>query len=251
MEEGKLPGNSWSMNIKTSKDRISGPCGVTVSSELVIYISDTHNDKIKCFDSNGNFICKWGRAGNGNGEFRNPYSLIIGPNVEMRASITSAIQSVPELSSYPWRSFNNLIGSVLVTGMTPSSESNSLGLSVALENCNLNSLRSSERSSGSKSPSGIISICVDYIGTECLYVVDKVFDISDMLLTRQKPKFIRKWGSRGDGDGCNVLGDLIFISDYIEGRIQVFDYSGKFICKWVARHIYVEELGCQIWVVYR
>ena len=37
-----------------------------------VYVADTYNHRIKKFDSNGNFITKWGRKGTGDGQFDRP-----------------------------------------------------------------------------------------------------------------------------------------------------------------------------------
>jgi DNA-binding beta-propeller fold protein YncE len=42
-----------------------------------MYVSDTNNDRIQKFDSNGNFITTWGRYGTGNGQFFNPNGITV------------------------------------------------------------------------------------------------------------------------------------------------------------------------------
>ena len=52
--------------------------GIAVDSEDNVYVADTSNHRIQKFDSNGNFITKWGSEGTGNGEFKKPkVSLLI------------------------------------------------------------------------------------------------------------------------------------------------------------------------------
>jgi len=45
-----------------------------------IYVIDRLNNRIQKFDSEGNFILTFGRHGRGNGEFRNPAGITIGPD---------------------------------------------------------------------------------------------------------------------------------------------------------------------------
>src|SRR3990170_8212976 len=42
-----------------------------------IYITDTHNNRIQKFSSEGKFITKWGTQGSGDGEFINPEGIDI------------------------------------------------------------------------------------------------------------------------------------------------------------------------------
>ena len=37
-----------------------------------IYVTDEINNRVQKFDSRGNFLAKWGREGNGSGEFKAP-----------------------------------------------------------------------------------------------------------------------------------------------------------------------------------
>jgi len=42
-----------------------------------VYVADTGNNRIQKFDSNGNFITKWGSEGDGDGQFNHPFGLAI------------------------------------------------------------------------------------------------------------------------------------------------------------------------------
>ena len=42
-----------------------------------IYVADRDNHRIQMFDSNGNFITKWGSWGSGNGQFKHPEDIAI------------------------------------------------------------------------------------------------------------------------------------------------------------------------------
>jgi len=51
------------------------PWGVDVDSQGQIYVSDTWNGRIQVFDSEGNFLRKWGRYGSTNGELGDATAL--------------------------------------------------------------------------------------------------------------------------------------------------------------------------------
>ena len=38
---------------------------------------DFGNDRVQKFDSNGNFITKWGSTGNGDGQFQSPIGITV------------------------------------------------------------------------------------------------------------------------------------------------------------------------------
>ena len=63
------------------------PRGVTVDQAGDLYVADKQNNRIQKFDPHGRFIARWGAGGgngtpgNGNGEFRIPYSVAAGGTV--------------------------------------------------------------------------------------------------------------------------------------------------------------------------
>ncbi len=67
----------------TGDGQFHGPMGIAVDSSGYVYISDantdfyTHNDSMQKFDSNGNFIAKWGSYGSGNGQFNSPQGVAV------------------------------------------------------------------------------------------------------------------------------------------------------------------------------
>ena len=50
-----------------------------MDSEGYVYVSDSYNHRIQKFTSDGNFITKWGKEGDGEGEFDIPRGIAVGP----------------------------------------------------------------------------------------------------------------------------------------------------------------------------
>ena len=42
-----------------------------------MYVADSYNHRIQKFDSDGNFITKWGSKGTGDGEFNTPHGISV------------------------------------------------------------------------------------------------------------------------------------------------------------------------------
>ena len=55
--------------------RFNGPRGITTDSSGNVYVADVGNDRIQKFDSDGNFITKWGSEGTGDGQFDAPRGI--------------------------------------------------------------------------------------------------------------------------------------------------------------------------------
>jgi DNA-binding beta-propeller fold protein YncE len=56
----------------TGDGQFNSPRGIGIDAAGNVYVSDTNNDRVQKFDSNGNFITKWGTAGTGNGQLNEP-----------------------------------------------------------------------------------------------------------------------------------------------------------------------------------
>ncbi len=54
-----------------------GPQALAVDSTGAVYVADALNNRIQKFDSNGNFVRKWGSSGSGNGLFNFPSRLCV------------------------------------------------------------------------------------------------------------------------------------------------------------------------------
>ena len=148
------------------------PHSVALDMNGNIYISDSANDRIQCFNSEGKFIHKWGREGKSDGEFISPTGLAISVDNGINQLIAKEMCNVHELSSFPSLSLNSL------------------------ESKNNTCIRP-----------GLLSICLSYIGVEYIYVADsennriQVFELNSSCAPSGPHGFICKWGEFGYDDG--------------------------------------------------
>lgn len=75
----------WGKNIGdgsagSGNGEFNNPWGITVDSNNYVYVADSGNNRVQKFDSEGNFITKWGVSGTGDGEFYFPSGVAVGPN---------------------------------------------------------------------------------------------------------------------------------------------------------------------------
>ena len=60
------------------ESRFGGPFShLSIDTSRNVYMADSGNDRIQKFDSNGNFITKWGSKGSGDGEFLGPQNVVV------------------------------------------------------------------------------------------------------------------------------------------------------------------------------
>jgi len=59
-----------------------------------VYVADSGNNRVQKFDSNGNFISKFGTYGTGDGQFINPVDIAVdsSDNVYVDDSLNSKVQ---------------------------------------------------------------------------------------------------------------------------------------------------------------
>lgn len=55
------------------------PRGVAVARNGNVYVADTGNDRVQYFTSTGSFLGMWGSTGSGQGDFRGPWPIGVGP----------------------------------------------------------------------------------------------------------------------------------------------------------------------------
>jgi len=166
------------------------PWGLAVSSDNVLYVSDSSNHRIQCFRcSDGTFLRKWGKNGSESGEFCHPRGLAISIDVCSSSQVLKVMKTVPVLSVFP---------------------------------------------------PGVLPMCVAYLGTERLYVVDE-FNHRIQVFDPRTGKFIHTWGKWGYETGdfyypmactASARDGSIHVLDSGNSRIQSFTPDGSIIREW-------------------
>ena len=177
------------------------PWGIAIDSDDNIYVTDGNNDRIQKFDSDGNFVAKFGTTGSGDGQFNHPRGIAIDSDDNIY---------VTDGNNYRIQIFDSDGNFITKFG---------------------------EKGYLSGQFDFIQSIALD--SNDHLYVVDgnnyriQIFDSDG--------NFITKFGERGSGDGqffsprdiALDSNDNIYFFDG-KNTIKIFDSDGNFITKLVA-----------------
>ena len=70
-------------SLGSSDGKFFNPAGLAVDSADNIYVVDQNNSRVQEFDSNGNFLLKWGTFGSGDGQFNDPLAVAVKDNGEV------------------------------------------------------------------------------------------------------------------------------------------------------------------------
>ncbi len=184
----------------------SSPTGLAVDRSGQLYVIDAGNSRIQKLDSNGNFLLMWGSDGSGDGQFYFTKYQIASLAVDSAGNVY-----VTDSGNYRVQKFDSA-GKFLAKWGTEGAADGQFS-----------------------EPGGIAIDAADnvYVVDSRNYSIQK-FDANG--------NFLLKWGSRGRGDGqfdfsgsdtSSMLAvdrqGLILEGDVLNGRIQKFDSSGKFI----------------------
>jgi DNA-binding beta-propeller fold protein YncE len=238
--------------------------GIDIDSSGNVYVAEQGNDRVQKFDSNGNFIAKWGGLGKKDGQFDVAYALAIDSNdcVYVSDSDNCRIQKFDSNGNFivKWGSYGKKDGQFSSPHAIAVDSSDNIYVTEETNHriqkfdsngnfiAKWGSFCSIEEHSGwnEDSPGAIepgdgqfnhpIGIIIDRTGF--VYVADHMnhriqkFDSNG--------NFIAKWGSYGKKDGqfnrphgITVDGsDRLYITDSLNARIQKFSIDGEFITKW-------------------
>ena len=174
--------------------------GIAVDKDGNVYVSDSNNNRIQKFGSNGKFLGKWGSAGAGDGQF----NMLSGLATDEEGNIFSAELMNQRIQKFkPDGTFSTKWGS------------------------------SGDKDGEFSGPAGI---AMDKDG--CVYVSElwnhriQKFDAEG--------KFVTTWGKLGSGEGefdgptgigTDASGN-VYVADLGNHRIQIFDEDGEFSSQW-------------------
>jgi len=213
--------------------------GVDADSSGNIYVADRQNHRIQKFDSNGNFLLKWGSLGTNDGQFDHPFGLVVdsSDNVYVTDQFNNRVQKFDSNGNFLMKFGSHCRLFDLLDCVDP----DGIGL---LE-------------LGDGQFDNVKGLIIDLFGN--LYIVDlnnhriQKFDSNG--------NFLLKWGSfcfqpfaipgptcvDPDGLGPLAIGDgqfnnpdtvavdgsgNIYVGDGGGRRIQKFDSNGNFLLKW-------------------
>jgi sugar lactone lactonase YvrE len=206
----------WGGTYGEADGEFKKPHGVAVDSNGNVYVSERSGLRIQKFDSDGNFITKWGSEGIGDGQFTHLHDIAVGPG--------GSGNQTQSLSSNENASTNNEF--VYTTDA---------------ENFNVQKFTSDGQfitkwgSEGTADGQfgGLESLDVDSEGN--VYVADS----GNEKIQKFTPdgQFILSWGTPGseigqfDEPGGVAIDsdDNVFVTDINNHRIQVFTPDGQFI----------------------
>jgi len=216
------------------------PAGLTLDASGNIYVADTYNHRIQKFDNDGNFLLKFGSEGSGDGQFSYPWKIVVLGNGDMLVvdRFNNRIQKFDSTGAFLMKFGSAGAGDGQFNGVTDINVYGSDIYVVESTNKRVQKFDSAGNflmkfgTSGSgdgqfNSPSGMWIDADGYI-----YVADTVnnriqkFDSSG--------NFLAKFGTAGSGAGqftfptdveTNAAGDLVFVADTYNHRIQVYKYD--------------------------
>lgn len=234
------------------------PMGVAIDRDGYIYIVDSSNSRIQIFDSDGNFIKKWGNHGRDAGELYYPSGISISPDgfiYVMQSSCSADKNCVQKfdadghfirawrIGGFSWFNYGITIapdGSMYVTGAVYAGGSYSYkelthGVWKYDSNGEYVTFWGGYGNGSGKfqAPGGIVASADGYV-----YVADT--DNHRIQKFDSQGSFIASWGTYGSGDGqlmsprnIKISPDgYIYVADSNNNRIQKFDVNGNFISKW-------------------
>lgn len=178
------------------------PHGIAVDSQGFAYVVDAGNCRVQKF-RDGQFVLKWGEAGEGDGQFSDPHSVAVGPEgvVYVTDGTCDGVNRVQAFTSE---------GAFLTgwgdTGHAPGQF---------------------------RSPGGIAVDAEGYV-----YVAD--IDNCRVQKFTSEGAFIRAWGERGGGEGAFQFPNgvavgpdgHVHVADTFNHRMQVFTAKGDYVGCW-------------------
>lgn len=252
---------------RNADGQFSEPSSVAVGLDGRIYISDRYNHRVQVFDRRGRLLDKWGKAGGvggyagggfGPGEFFLPMQIDIGPDgrVYVAEGLNSRVQVFTPDGEHI--AFIGGLGVIPGTFIAPTGVAVDFAGNVFVLDWYMNRVTKFDANyqvvtvwGGTgladgqfRSPS---EISVDADGN--VYVVDT--RNSRVQKFDNNGNFVAKWGTNGGNpqedtilnggkgpgemffpSGIRVAGNVVYVSDSSNNRMQKFDLNGNFLGMW-------------------
>lgn len=187
----------FSAGVGSGPGQLANPTGLAVDNKGNLYVADTGNRRIQKFDADGRFLIEFGAVGAEEIVLKSPSGVTVD---------SGGLIYVVDVGSHKLVKFNP-DGTFARAYEGPDT--------------------------GFYGPRDVA-----YGSNNQIYIVDQgrsriaSFDIGT-------EKYSRIWGAPGVGPaefkeatGVGVGGDMVFVADLGNGRIQIFDLSGKFVHEW-------------------
>jgi tripartite motif-containing protein 71 len=245
--------------VGTAEKQFETPTGITVDSNGNIYISEQDNHRIQKFDTTGTFISAWGWGvsdganhyeictsncqagilGTGDGQFSGTYDIIAtGTVIYVVDLVAGQVQELSTDGTFITKWPTGLNG--IVTGGNYDPE----GLAVD--------------GSGNIYMQGISTAQIKKFDANGNFIATWGWGVMDGANHLEVCTSNCQFGIEGGGDGelyhpthVEVHGNRVYVSDYLNYRITVYDTSGNFIAEWGwgvqdgASHYEICTSGCQ------
>jgi hypothetical protein len=216
--------------------------GVAIDGRGDVYVADTYNDRVQKFTSNGQFISKWGRSGDGDGEFSMPKGIATDAsgNVYVADAFNGRIQKFTGSGEFimKWGNLGRGDGEFLLPAAIAISSGGNIYVA-DLSGGRIQKLTSEGQFTAKWWSGGIgegqfdspQGIAIDSSGN--LYVADTYNDRVQKFASNGQ--FISEWGRSRlfapsdiaiDGSGS------IYVADDLNSLIQKFASNGQFITNW-------------------
>jgi hypothetical protein len=232
----------WGGPKGTGNGQFDFPCAVAVDLSRNVYVSEYGNNRIQKFDSNGNFITKWGSEGSSDGQFDQPCGGVAvdsSGHVFVVDSDNSRIQKFDNNGNFITKWGSQGVGNGQFEEADSIAVDSSDNVYVGDYGKNIQKFDSNGNFITKWDIKGV-TLAID--SSDNVYVGD----IGDSNIQKfdNNGNFITKWGSEGVGNGQfnYIQGLAVDSSDNVyvldkrnsidETIIQKFDNNGNFITEW-------------------
>lgn len=229
-----------------SDGKVLSPVGIAIDSQDHLYVAEEYNCRISKFDSDGNFILKWGTRGSEDGQLFEPKYIAIdsNDNILVADSLNNRVQKYDSSGNFIDNFGSSGIGDGqfnFIVGLSVDSDDN-----IYVTDCNGNRVQKFSSSFhfitkwgqyGAEPGEMDHPVQVYADSLSGVYVSDagnnriQKFDLNGT--------FIGMWGNPGSEDGqfnspagiaVNSAGQVLVV-DTMNYRVQMFDANGNFINK--------------------